>query len=42
MEKLIEIMDEINSRFAGAIRKQSFGIITERHKERWLPEMEFM
>jgi hypothetical protein len=35
-------MDEINSKFADAIRKQSFGIFTERHKERWLPEIKFM
>jgi len=34
-------MDEINSRFEGAIRKQSFEIVTKRHKERWLPEIEF-
>ncbi len=42
MEKLIEVTDEINIKFANAIRNQTFGIITERHKERWLPEMNFL
>jgi DNA-binding Lrp family transcriptional regulator len=39
VEKLTGIMDEINSKFEDAIKKQSFEIITERHKERWLPEL---
>ena len=41
VEILTNIMDEINTKFEGAIRKQTFEIVTERHKERWLPEMEF-
>jgi len=41
IDSLIELMDEINNKFSGAIRKQTYWITTERHKERWLPEMEF-
>ena len=41
VDKLLEIMAELNSKFPGAIRKQSFIIIKEYHKERWLPEMDF-
>ena len=39
IEHLIKIMGEIDSNFSGAIRKQTYWITTERHKERWLPEM---
>ena len=38
VDKLIEIIDEINQKFPGAIRKQDYWISTNVHKERWLPE----
>jgi Lrp/AsnC family leucine-responsive transcriptional regulator len=41
MGHLLQIMEEINSRFPGAIRKQTFIVSVKYHKERWLPKMEF-
>jgi len=37
--KLIEIMEEIDAKFPKAIRKQEYWIMTNVHKERWLPEL---
>jgi Lrp/AsnC family leucine-responsive transcriptional regulator len=39
IDNLLQIMEEIDKKFTGAIRKQEYWISTERHKERWLPEM---
>jgi DNA-binding Lrp family transcriptional regulator len=39
IDSLLQIMEEIDKKFTGAIRKQTYWIVTERHKERWLPEM---
>jgi len=39
--EIIKRMEEIDKKFTGAIKKQTYWIATERHKERWLPEMEF-
>jgi Lrp/AsnC family leucine-responsive transcriptional regulator len=39
IDNLLQIMEEIDKKFTGAIRKQEYWITTERHKERWLPEM---
>lgn len=39
VDKLSQIMDEIHSKFPDAIKKQTFWIIDEYHKERWLPEL---
>jgi Lrp/AsnC family leucine-responsive transcriptional regulator len=41
MNKLLQITDEFNSKFPGAIRKQTFIMAQKYHKERWLPEMSF-
>lgn len=41
MSKLLEITDEFNAKFPGAIRKQTFVIAQKYHKERWLPEISF-
>jgi Lrp/AsnC family transcriptional regulator for asnA, asnC and gidA len=41
IDSLLELMEEIDKKFTGAIKKQTYWIATERHKERWLPEMEF-
>jgi DNA-binding Lrp family transcriptional regulator len=39
MDKLLQIMDEIETTFPDSIRKQTFLITTKYHKERWLPEL---
>ena len=39
VDKLGEIMEEINSKFPQTIKKQTFWIIDKVHKERWLPEL---
>lgn len=39
LEELMDILDEINSKFSGAIKKQSFFIAEEFHKIRCLPEL---
>ena len=36
---LTQIIDEIDSRFPGAIRKTNFWMARRVHKERWLPEL---
>jgi len=36
---LTKIIDEIDKRFPGAIRKTNFWMAREIHKERWLPEL---
>ena len=39
MDKLIQLMEKINNEFPNAIRKLDYWIMTEVHKERWLPEL---
>ena len=39
--ELLKILDEINSKFAGAIKKHSFFITEKLHKLRCMPELEF-
>ena len=39
MDKLIQLMEEINKMFPNAVRKLEYWIMTEVHKERWLPEL---
>jgi len=41
VDQLGKIMDELYSKFPNAIKKQTFWIIDEYHKERWLPEVDF-
>ena len=41
MDKLIKLMEEINNKFPNVIRKLDYWIMTEVHKERWLPELFF-
>ncbi|MEF8848285.1 MAG: winged helix-turn-helix transcriptional regulator [Candidatus Thermoplasmatota archaeon] len=38
MDQLIDIMEKVDSKFPGAIRKQNFFVTKKYHKERWLPE----
>lgn len=38
-EELLNILDEINNRFSGAIKKQSFFIIEEEHILRCIPDL---
>ena len=38
MPKLMEILDGINKKYPNAIRKVEYWIMTEVHRERWLPE----
>ena len=40
-EKIREIIDDVETKFPGAIRKQDFMIADKYHKLRWLPELEF-
>lgn len=40
-DELFEVMEEIDSSFPHAIKKQEYWIIDKVHKFRWLPEMEF-
>ena len=39
VEKLMEIMETLDSKFPHAIRRQEFWITKQVHKERWLPEL---
>jgi len=39
VDKLGEIMEEINTKFPQSIKKQTFWIFEKMHKERWLPEL---
>jgi Lrp/AsnC family leucine-responsive transcriptional regulator len=39
VDELMQVIEEINIKFPGAIRKQAFWIIEKVHKERWLPEI---
>ncbi len=39
INSLTQIIDEIDSRFPGAIRKTNFWMARKVHKERWLPEL---
>ena len=41
MDKLIQLIDEINRKFPNVVRKLDYWIMTEVHKERWLPELDF-
>jgi DNA-binding Lrp family transcriptional regulator len=41
MDKLIKLMEEINHKFPNVIRKLEYWIMTEVHKERWLPKLDF-
>ena len=41
VDQLGKIMDDINSKFPNAIKKQVFWIAEKVHKERWLPELDF-
>jgi len=38
MDKLLQLLDDLETKFPGAIRKQNFLVPTKYHKERWLPE----
>jgi DNA-binding Lrp family transcriptional regulator len=38
-QELLSILDEINTKFSGAIKKQSFFIVEKIHKQRCLPEI---
>ena len=37
--KLNSVMEEIDTQFPGAIRNYDYWIMTNVHKERWLPEL---
>ena len=39
MNKLVSVMEEIDAKFPGAIRKQAFWITDKVYKDRWLPEL---
>jgi len=39
VDDLSKVMNDINSKFADSIKKQTFWIVDEYHKERWLPEI---
>jgi len=40
-DELLKILDEINAKFSGAIKKQSFFITEKLHKLRCMPELRF-
>ena len=40
-DELLKILDEINTKFSGAIKKQSFFIADKVHKLRCMPELKF-
>ena len=42
VDNLIQIMEEINHQFPNSIRKLDYWIMTEVHKERWLPAFKFL
>jgi len=39
IDKLDQIQEELFTKFPNAIKKQTFWIVDEYHKERWLPEL---
>ena len=39
IDRLIQIMEDIDSKFPGAIRKHDFWLSKKVHRERWLPEL---
>ncbi|MCK4365540.1 MAG: Lrp/AsnC family transcriptional regulator [Thermoplasmatales archaeon] len=39
VDKLDQIQEELSTKFPNAIKKQTFWIVDEYHKERWLPEL---
>lgn len=39
VDKLIQIMEDLNSKFPGAIKKHDFWLSKKIHRERWLPEL---
>jgi hypothetical protein len=41
VDKLIQMMEELNHQFPNSIRKLEYWIMTEVHKERWLPALDF-
>ena len=41
VDRLGHIMEEVNSKFPNAIKKQNFWIFEKIYKERWLPELSF-
>jgi DNA-binding Lrp family transcriptional regulator len=41
INEIDNIINEINSKFPNSIRKHTFWIAAQVHKERWLPELEF-
>ena len=41
MDELIKLMEEVNDKFPNTIRKLDYWIMTEVHKERWLPTLNF-
>jgi DNA-binding Lrp family transcriptional regulator len=41
MGELIKLMEEVNNKFPNTIRKLDYWIMTEVHRERWLPELDF-
>ncbi len=41
MDKLIQLMEKINDKFPNSIRKLEYWLMTDVHKERWLPELDF-
>lgn len=41
VDELMKIMEEINSKFTGSIKKQSFTITEKLHKLRCIPDIKF-
>ena len=41
INELMKILDEINTKFSGSIKKQSFFITEKLYKIRCMPEIEF-
>ena len=41
INNLTQLMEDVDNKFPSAIRRQDFIMMTKRHKERCLPEMEF-
>lgn len=39
IEKLIQVMEDIDSRFPGTIKKHDFWLSKNVYRERWLPEV---
>jgi DNA-binding Lrp family transcriptional regulator len=40
-DELLKVLEEINTKFSGAIKKQTFFILDKVHKLRFLPELKF-